>query len=342
MTPRRSDIQREAGGLLRLSRLPVLALAVFTLALAGCGDGKKDTSASQTAARVNKEEVTVHQINQLLQQQRGLKPEQTDAAGRRLLESLVDQELVVQRARELKIDQDPRVMLQVDAAKREVLARAYAERTGEAAAKPTAEEVKKYFDEKPALFKDRRIYNLQELAIEAKPEQVTALREQLQRVKSASEFAQYLKASNLRFNGDQGVRPAEQLPANVLDSLAGMKDGQMVLLPAPSGALVILLVGSRSEPLDEARAKPFIEQFLLNETKRKLVEADVKALRAGAKIEYVGKFAEASASAAGAGQARPAAASAASAPGPEAARAPAATASGMSAEDIGRGMGIKK
>ena len=313
-----------------LKHLAIPALAAIALVLAGCGDRKKDKTASQTAVRVNKEEVTVHQINVMLQQQRGLKPEQLDAASKQILEFLVDQELAVQKTRELKIDQDPRVMLQVENAKREVLARAYAERTGESASKPTADEIKKYYGDKPALFKDRRIYSLQELAIEAKPEQLAALRDQLQRVKSAGEFVEHLKANSVRFTGNQGVRAAEQLPADVLGQLAKMKDGQMVLLPSPTGALVIMLVGSRSEPIDEARATPAIEQFLLNDAKRKRIETEVKALRAAAKIEYIGKFAD---NAASAPMASPA-------PVPAAAAAPAA--SGMSAEDISKGMGIKK
>lgn len=311
---------------LGLPRLAILAAATCALLLAACGDSKKEKAASQTAVRVNKEEVTVHQINLMLQQQRGVKPELIDAASKQILEFLVDQELAVQKAREMKIDQDPRVMQQIEAAKRDVLARAYAERTGESASKPSAEEVQKYYDDKPALFKDRRVYSLQELTVEAKPEQLAALRDQLQRVKSASEFVEHLKANGFRFNGNQGVRAAEQLPADVLDKLARMKDGQMVLLPSPTGALVFMLVGSRSEPVDEARAKPAIEQFLLNDAKRKRLDADVKAMRAAAKIEYIGKFAE----------------SAASAPvaGPAPAAAPAS--SGMTAADISKGLGIKK
>jgi EpsD family peptidyl-prolyl cis-trans isomerase len=321
-----------------LYRLAIVVLAGSTLAVAGCGDRTKDRSASQTAVRVNKEEVTVHQINLMLQLQRGLKPEQIDAASKQILEFLVDQELAVQKTRELKIDQDPRVMLRLENAKREVLARAYAERTGESASKPTAEEVKKYYDDTPALFKERRVYSLQELSIEAKPEQVNAFRDQLQRVKSVGEFVDYLKANNVRFNGNQGIRAAEQLPADVLGHVAKMKDSQMVLLPSPTGALVIVLVGARAEPVDEARATPAIEQFLLNEAKRMRIEADVKALRAAAKIEYIGKFAEAAASATAGSPTQPAAAAAS----PVAAAAPAAVASGMSAEDISRGLGIKK
>jgi EpsD family peptidyl-prolyl cis-trans isomerase len=317
-----------------------LALASFALVLAGCGDGKKDKGASQTAAKVNKEEVTVHQINFMLQQQRGLTPDQVGSASKQILELLIDQELAVQRTLELKLDQDPRVMQQLEAARREVLTRAYAEKTGEAAIKPTPEEIKKYYDDKPALFKERRIYSVQELSIEAKPEQVVMLRQQLQSAKTVNEFAEYLKANNFRFNGNQAVRPAEQLPANMLEVLAKMTDGQSFLAPSPTGAQVIFLAGSRAEPVDEARAAPAIEQFLLNDAKRKLIEAGVKAMRAGAKIEYVGKFAEASASAAAGAPAQPASAAPTAVPAPAAVAAPAA--SGMSAEDISKGLGIKK
>ena len=68
--------------------------------LAGCGDKKKEKPASQTAAKVNKEEITVHQINFVLQQQRGLAPEQAASASKQVLERLIDQELSMQKAQD--------------------------------------------------------------------------------------------------------------------------------------------------------------------------------------------------------------------------------------------------
>ncbi len=52
-----------------------------------------------------------------------------------------------------------------------------------------------------------------------------------------------------------------------------------------------MLVSSRSQPVDEERARPAIETYLVNERKRKVIEDDLKALRGSAKIEYVGDFA---------------------------------------------------
>ncbi|PTT80817.1 peptidyl-prolyl cis-trans isomerase, EpsD family, partial [Pelomonas sp. HMWF004] len=252
-------------------RASVLAAVMATVLLAACG-GDKGDKASQTAAKVNKEEITVHQINFVLQRQPGLKPEQAEAASRQVLERLIDQELAVQKAQEQKLDRDPRVVQQIEAAKREIIARAYVERVGESVSKPTNEEIAKYYADKPSLFSDRRIYSLQELQIEAKPEQFAAVREKLSAAKTLDEFAQYLKSADIRFSGNQAVRAAEQLPLASLDAISKMKDGDSVVSPSATGLTVLFLVSSRSQPVDEARARPAIEAFLVNQRKGEAVQ----------------------------------------------------------------------
>ncbi|WP_293500063.1 EpsD family peptidyl-prolyl cis-trans isomerase [Roseateles sp.] len=311
---------------------PLLAVVAATALLVACG-GDKGDKASQTAAKVNKEEITVHQINFVLQRQPGLKPEQAEAASRQVLERLIDQELAVQKAQELKLDRDPRVVQQIEAAKREIISRAYAERVGESVAKPGNEDIAKYYNDKPALFKDRRIYSLQELQIEAKPEQFEAIRAKLAAAKSLNEFAEYLKSAELRFSGNQAVRAAEQLPLASVDAISRMKDGDSMISPNPAGLTVLFLVGSRSQPVDEARARPAIEAFLLNQRRAEALQKDIKALRDSSKIEYVGKFAQP----APAGTPAPQAASEPAAPAP----APAPAASGLDHDAISKGMGLK-
>ena len=314
-------------------RWPFMAVAVLCAAalVAGCGE-KKDKGASQTAAKVNKDEITVHQINFVLQQQRGLRPEQADAASKQILERLIDQQLALQKADESKVDRDPRVVQQLEAARREIIARAYLEKVGEAATKPTPEDIKNYYAEKPALFSQRRIHSIQEIAIEAKPEQTAGLREKLSAAKNIGEFVEYLKANDFRFAGNQAVRAAEQLPLSSLETFAKTKDGQAMLVPANNGVQVIVLAGSRMQPVNEEQARPAIEQFILNDRKRKLIDEDVKAMRAAAKIEYIGKFAQGAASAPGAAAA-PAA--------PVLVPAPAAASGALSPADITKGMGLK-
>lgn len=272
------------------TRVAAVAVAVSAMLLAGCGKKDEKKAASQTAARVNKEEITVHQINHVLQAQRGLPPEQAASASKVVLEKLIDQELTVQKAGEQKIDRDPKVVAAVDSARREIISRAYMEKIGAGAPKPSPEEVKNYYEANPALFKERRIYNLQEIVIEAKPEQLAELQTRLAAAKDINDFVAYLKDNNVKFGANQAVRPAEQLPLARLESISTMKDGQAQFVSTPRGAQVLVLVSSRSQPVDEEHARGPIESYLVTERRRKVVEDDLKALRSSAKIEYVGDF----------------------------------------------------
>jgi len=271
----------------------LIAALVGMSVLAGCGD-KKESQPTQAAAKVNKEELTVHQINAVLARQRALPPEQADQAARRVLEGLIDQELAVQKAAEMRLDRDPRVVQAIEAMRREIIARAYVEKIGEAAGRPSAAEVKKYYDDNPALFRERRVYQIQEFNVQAPADRVGSLRDRLQAAKAPVDVAQLLRADDLKFTAAQSVRAAEQVPLDRLAQLAQLKDGQVMVSPVPGGASVVQVMASRAQPIDEARAAPAIEQFLLNDRKRRLVSQDLKALRNAAKIEYVGKYAGAS------------------------------------------------
>jgi EpsD family peptidyl-prolyl cis-trans isomerase len=244
----------------------------------------------------------------LLQQQRGLRPEQEQAAGRQILDRLIDQQLVLQKADELQLERDPQVAQQVEAARREALLRAYVDKVGEAALQPTPEDLRRTYDARPALFAQRRIYSLQEITIEARPEQVAGLREQLAGAKTIGDFLEYLKANDFRFGLGQAVRAAEQLPPATLEAIARLQDGQAIVTPTGGGVLVLVRAGSREQPVTLEQARPAIEQMILAERRRKLVEDDMKSLRAAARIEYLGRFAP------GAASAPAAAAAAASAP----------------------------
>ena len=67
----------------------VAAAVAATLALSGC-ENKSETAAAPLAAKVNDDVITVPQIEHVVQQQRGLKPEQAEAASRVVLQRLVE------------------------------------------------------------------------------------------------------------------------------------------------------------------------------------------------------------------------------------------------------------
>lgn len=277
------------------SRRPKLRPALLVLAVgalvAGCGEKATDKAATQVAVRVNDSDITVHQLNHLLQQ-RNIRAEQVDAASRTLLEQLIDQELATAKAKELALDREPRTVLALESARREVLARAYIEHIAQGVPKATDEATSKYFEKNPALFSARKIYRLQEIAVSAPADARDALRAQVDSVKTANELATWVKAKGWRVSGGQVTRPAEQLPMALLPQLSTMKDGDKVILTNQPPFRILFLVGTQTQPVTFEQSKPAIEQFLTVDARRKAVDTNIKALRAAAKVEYQGKYAE--------------------------------------------------
>lgn len=319
-----------------LPRAAVSALAAAAMLLMSACAKNEAKPATQVAAKVNKEEISVHQINFVLQRQPGLKPEQAEPAGRQILERLIDQEVAVQKAQEQKLDRDPRVLQELEAARRDIVARAYLNKIGEAVSRPTPEEIKAYYDGKPALFGQRRIYTLQELQVDGDKAQIAALQEAMRQAKSMQDLANYIKSNKLESRATQNTTPAEAVPLALLERFSALKEGQTVFSATPNGARLVTLMQARSAPISEEQARPAIEQYLMNERRRKAVEQELKAMRSTAQIEYVGQFAAPPAAGASQAAAEPAA------PAVATPVAPAPAASALDTDTLNKGLaGLK-
>jgi EpsD family peptidyl-prolyl cis-trans isomerase len=275
--------------------LSALALSM-TLALNGCGDKKEGEAkkATQVAAKVGDDEITVHQLNFELAKLGGnLTPEQSKQAANQVLRGLVDQQLLMQKALADKLDRDPKVVQSLESARRQVLAQAYVEKITAAAAKPTEAEIKDYYDKHPELFSERRIYRLQELSVQVTPQNAAQVSEKLASVRNLNEFVDWLKANNIPARGGQSVKAAEQLPLEVLPRLHALKDGQALTLSGNNTLNIVYLAGSQTQPVSLQQATPVIERFLLNARKRELAEQELKRLRDATKVEYLGEYSEA-------------------------------------------------
>jgi EpsD family peptidyl-prolyl cis-trans isomerase len=279
----------------RISLLTSALVTAAVLTLAACGGdggGGEEKKATQVAAKVNSEEVTVHQINGALPKMNNPTEAQVQAARKQVLERLIDQQLFIQKAMEAKLDRDPQVMTAIENSRREILSRAYVERVMGNAAKPDPAEVKKFFDAHPELFSERRVYRLQEVALQVAGPELEALKQALPPMKTLQEVVAYAKEKNIRATANSSVRAAEQLPMEFAARISKLKDGEIVAVPGPGGLAIVQIVASQSQPLSEQQGTPFIEQFLQNKARMELARSELKTLRGGAKVEYVGDFAK--------------------------------------------------
>lgn len=273
--------------------LGVTLLPIAMAIVAGCGS-KADNNkkaATQVAARVNGFEITIHQVNNILTRTQNVKPESADEAKREILSRLIDQQLAKQHAIDKKLDRSPSVMQAVEAARSEILARAYMERIAGAQSKPTSEEIKNYYRGHPELFSSRRIFSLEEILVDSQENLATGLREQVAKGRLMKDIAAWLNSRGLKFTVNRGVRAAEQIPVELLPKLQAMKDGEIKLVESGDRLRVFHVIATQAAPIDEATAAPRIQQFLINQRVNEAVAGEMRQMRERANIVYLGEFA---------------------------------------------------
>lgn len=282
----------------RAARLLAVAGAALSLtALLTACPGKSNkaasaTDASQVAAQVNDDEISVHQVQALLASQPAL-AEQLGAAGpARALDSLIDQELAAQGARQVGLDKTPRVLQAMELAKREVLARAYQDHLAEKVVMPDSEAINRYYEAHPELFAKRRRYTLQETVLKMPADKVAGLKAQFEQQPSAEAINALIKGSGLPHSSRNSTQWAESLPMDLLSQLAFLKIGQSVAVPRPEGMAVLTVLDAEEVPLSRGQAGNAIQAALLSNTRRELVRKEMDVLRKKAKVIRMGVFAQ--------------------------------------------------
>jgi EpsD family peptidyl-prolyl cis-trans isomerase len=260
--------------------------AAALLLLAGCGaePAKEVSAAGKLVARVNGTEITMQQL--------GSQRTTSGQGPLQALDQVIDRELLVQKALEAKLDRDPQVARALEESRRQLLAQAWLEHAAAQKARPTAEEVRAFYEENPALFAQRRIYRIREVTVAGAAEKIDVLRAEIAAARDLDEVAAWLKWRNLKVGAVTGTtQAAEHLPLGYLPQLARMREGDLAVFPqAPLGATVVQLVHAQEAPLAEREAAPLIEQYLSGRKRLELAAAEVKRLRGTASIEYVGDF----------------------------------------------------
>jgi len=286
-----------------------LTLVCVAALLTACGKKSADTSA--TVATVNGENITQAQLDFAVKQIQAARPAASAPDAAQVLQGLVEQRLAVQKAEKDKLDRNPGVLQSLEAARKDALARYYVEQFAAKVPKPTADEVKAYYDSHPANFSQRNIYTIQKVDARVAADKAGPLAASAQAAASPAAVVDLLKAQADGINVTQSAQPAESL-GPLLPKISSLAVGQTLAIPQVNGLSALTVVAIQPQNVSLAQAQASIEQLLWNQKKREALQADTKEMRAKARIDYLGKFAPGTASAPVESAAAPLAASAAS------------------------------
>jgi EpsD family peptidyl-prolyl cis-trans isomerase len=273
------------------TRCLIGSLVVAAL-VGGCGsksDAPKDT---QVVAKVNSGEVSVHQLNFYLQGVGNVPADKLPAVKKQVLDRMIEQEALIQEAMLKKLDRDPIIQQQLEAAKRDVLVKAYFQKIATAIPMPDQPAIDKFFAENARLFEKRKIFRFAEITFPSRPINWPELEKALLPTKSIAEAAEVLKAKGIELPIGQNInRGTEDLPIDQVDKFLALKDGEVVIYSRPPGIIVAQILSSKDAPVDATKARPVIERYLANKARSEAVQAEMKRVKEGMKVTYMGEFA---------------------------------------------------
>lgn len=268
-----------------LTRLFVILAAM--LVLGACGQKAAETMPGQALASVDGVEITVLQLNDELARA-GVKAAHEQAAGKQLLQALIDRQLLQAEAAREKLDRDPKVMQAIERARAMIVAQAVLQkRVGNVVAPATAE-VEVYYNAHPQFFLARKQFAMDQLQLPAAA-LTPALRQVVDTATSLDDVTRWLAANKVQAGRSHVTRSTSDLAPALVTRLLAMRKGQVFVVQEGERALVIALLDVQEAPVTLAIARPQIEQFLVKQRQKESASAELARLRAGARIAYLNK-----------------------------------------------------
>jgi EpsD family peptidyl-prolyl cis-trans isomerase len=189
------------------------------------------------------------------------------------------------------LDEDPQVLQMLEAARREVLARAYQDRIAAQATRASSDDIDRFYEGHPELFSQRRIYTLQEYAIDASVAQIAPLVAAVPAAQAPQRIEDKLAEARLPHRSRIYAQAAEDMPLALLQKIYSLAPGRPLLIEQPVGARLFILLHAEPAPVSRQIAIPSIGGYLVTERQRREVQARMKSLRDAATITYSPAFA---------------------------------------------------
>jgi EpsD family peptidyl-prolyl cis-trans isomerase len=268
--------------------LLVSAVAVASLAVAGCGGGKAQDKLDkgQVVATVDGDEITIFELNAELQGSPA-----PAGADRKLLEQMalqrvIERKILAKVAREQKLDDTPAFLLQERRADEMILATMLRDKIASGVTQPTDTEINQYQQSHPERFAERKVYSVEQVLF---PPPTTADKfKQLAPLKTLDQLVAKLSADGTQFRRGNGQLDTVQLPPEVVKKIAALPAGEMFILPSQQGLTANIITGSTVQPLTGADARTAAINALRTERFAKAAEAQlgetIKKARAG--VQY--------------------------------------------------------
>ena len=262
---------------------------IFVLAAALIVSGCDRKAEGQSVAVVNGEEITASELNSELGMARLPPGLDKPTATTQMLQAMIDRRLLAQQARADGLDRSPEFVTRQRRATEDLLIGMLAQRKLNTAKLPSPNEVASFEASRPEQFAQREFWNIEQLQY-ATPTNPGVIK-QIAEAHSLEAIAEVLTASGTEFRRTKVRLNSATVPHAVYEKILALPATEPFIIPAGSRSVANVIVSKEPAPLTGEASRPVAVAAMRREQGTKLMEGQVKELRAKAKIEYKEGFA---------------------------------------------------
>jgi EpsD family peptidyl-prolyl cis-trans isomerase len=259
-----------------------LILLIPGLLLTACDRGANDAlPAGQTIARVDGQDVTIHELNAELKGVSLPSGAARKTIEQQALQKIVDRRILAGLARDRKLDKSPDFVLLKQRAEEAVLVDLLQQTMVNKAKRPTVQDAQLFIQQNPSLFADRRIAALDQFVFPM-PVNPNKLQE-LAPMKTMAEVEKWLLDNGIQYRRQPGRLDTLQIDPAATRRILSLPPGEVFIVPANGVASANVITKIQAEPVPAAEATRLAMTILQNRavmaTANRELEAEVNKRR---------------------------------------------------------------
>jgi len=275
-------------------RKPISGLILVGLltGLVACdAKGSDNIPAGQTIARVDGQDVTIHELNAELKGVQLPTGDARKAVEQQALQRIIDRRILAGLARQRKLDQSPEFVLLKERAEETVLVDLLQQNIAGQTKRPTQVEARNYVNANPSLFAGRTLLTLDQIVF-ALPKDPRKLQE-LVPIKSMTEVEKWLIDNGIQYRRQPAQLDTLQVEPAMAKRILALPPGEVFVVPAQGAVSANIVTNARAQPVPADQATTIALNILQGRavmaTATKELEAEVKKRRDG--VTYQAGFA---------------------------------------------------
>jgi peptidyl-prolyl cis-trans isomerase C len=277
---------------LKAKTLMLTAAIAASFTLAGCDQVKKLVGGKpkgQVVATVDGQEITSLELRQEMNGFSSRDPKITKQAQQQALQQIILRRLIVEKAKEQKLDKSADYTLQVRRGEEGLLTQLYERKLATALPPPTKQEAESYVTDHPDQFANRKILTLDQL-IAAPNNKLDP--QKLASLKTLEEVKAYFDANTVPYQESSGEIDSLTANPQMMAQISKLPSGEVFVVPQRGAFVFNRIASTRTAPFKGDLATNYALNMLRQQRAGDAVRKNVEALRKAAdpKIVYAAGY----------------------------------------------------